>query len=555
MKRKVIPVLIGLLLIVLILAGAAGVFLFQRYSGSKEEADLNAYFGLNGSQEVAIVWNQELTEEKGLLQDERCYLKLDTVHEMLNERFYVDHNEKLLLYTLPEETVQIGIGEQTADGYTAAVEQNGDVWLALDYVKQYSDFNYALYTEPNRVVLTTNWDTLQSAELKKNTALRVRGGVKSEVLQNLEKGTKVTVLEEMENWDQVQTQDGYIGYVQKKHVTDPAEETPVKDTGYVEPDYTGNLRDHKIDLAWHQVTVESANSTFPGVMSGVTGVNVISPTWYSLYDNTGVVDGIASPSYVQQAHALGLEVWALIDDFTHREDNGVDPQEILSYTSKRTAIIEVLMSEADRCGFDGINVDFEKVTEDGSQDYIQFIRELSVACRQKGLVLSVDNYVPHNYNAHYKWAEQGVMADYVIIMGYDEHYNGSAPGSVASLGYVRDGIENTLKLVPREKVILGVPFYTRVWTETDEGVKSSALGIEEAKAWIEANHVDLYWQKELGQYYGELPLENGIKMVWMEDEESLKLKMNLARENDLAGVACWKLGLEDEEAWTAIGWD
>lgn len=397
MKRKVIPVLIGLLLIVLILAGAAGVFLFQRYSGSKEEADLNAYFGLNGSQEVAIIWNQELTEEKGLLQDERCYLRLDTVHEMLNERFYVDHNEKLLLYTLPEETVQIGIGEQTADGYTAAVEQNGDVWLALDYVKQYSNFNYALYTEPNRVVLTTNWDTLQSAELKKNTALRVRGGVKSEVLQNLEKGTKVTVLEEMENWDQVQTQDGYIGYVQKKHLTDPAEETPVKDTGYVEPDYTGNLRDHKIDLAWHQVTVESANSTFPGVMSGVTGVNVISPTWYSLYDNTGVVDGIASPSYVQQAHALGLEVWALIDDFTHREDNGVDPQEILSYTSKRTAIIEVLMSEADRCGFDGINVDFEKVTEDGSQDYIQFIRELSVACRQKGLVLSVDNYVPHNY--------------------------------------------------------------------------------------------------------------------------------------------------------------
>ena len=324
MKRKVIPVLIGLLLIVLILAGAAGVFLFQRYSGSKEEADLNAYFGLNGSQEVAIVWNQELAEEKGLLQDERCYLKLDTVHEMLNERFYVDHNEKLLLYTLPEETVQIGIGEQTADGYTAAVEQDGDVWLALDYVKQYSDFNYTLYTEPNRVVLTTNWDTLQSAELKKNTALRVRGGVKSEVLQNLEKGTKVTVLEEMENWDQVQTQDGYIGYVQKKHLTDPAEETPVKDTGYVEPDYTGNLRDHKIDLAWHQVTVESANSTFPGVMSGVTGVNVISPTWYSLYDNTGVVDGIASPSYVQQAHALGLEVWALIDDFTHREDNGVD---------------------------------------------------------------------------------------------------------------------------------------------------------------------------------------------------------------------------------------
>ena len=491
MKRKVIPVLIGLLLIVLILAGAAGVFLFQRYSGSKEEADLNVYFGLNGSQEVAIVWNQELTEEKGLLQDERCYLKLDTVHEMLNERFYVDHNVKLLLYTLPEETVQIGIGEQTADGYTAAVEQDGDVWLALDYVKQYSDFNYALYTEPNRVVLTTNWDTLQSAELKKNTALRVRGGVKSEVLQNLEKGTKVTVLEEMENWDQVQTQDGYIGYVQKKHLTDPAEETPVKDTGYV-----------------------------------------------------------------QQAHALGLEVWALIDDFTHREDNGVDPQEILSYTSKRTAIIEVLMSEADRCGFDGINVDFEKVTEDGSQDYIQFIRELSVACRQKGLVLSVDNYVPHNYNAHYKWAEQGVMADYVIIMGYDEHWGGSeVAGSVASLGYVTEGIERMTQEVPSEKVINAVPLYTRIWTTAEDGaVTSRAVGIQTAYDYMNKNQAAATWDNSVGQNYVEFETSDGTVQIWLEDEQSLEAKVNVMKEHNLGGIAAWKLGFDDgrKNIWGVI---
>ena len=420
----------------------------------------------------------------------------------------------------------------------------------------YSDFNYALYTEPNRVVLTTNWDTLQSAELKKNTALRVRGGVKSEVLQNLEKGTKVTVLEEMENWDQVQTQDGYIGYVQKKHLTDPAEETPVKDTGYVEPDYTGNLRDHKIDLAWHQVTVESANSTFPGVMSGVTGVNVISPTWYSLYDNTGVVDGIASPSYVQQAHALGLEVWALIDDFTHREDNGVDPQEILSYTSKRTAIIEVLMSEADRCGFDGINVDFEKVTEDGSQDYIQFIRELSVACRQKGLVLSVDNYVPHNYNAHYKWAEQGVMADYVIIMGYDEHWGGSeVAGSVASLGYVTEGIKRMTQEVPSEKVINAVPLYTRIWTTAEDGaVTSRAVGIQTAYDYMNKNQAAATWDNSVGQNYVEFETSDGTVQIWLEDEQSLEAKINVMKEHNLGGIAAWKLGFDDgrKNIWGVI---
>ena len=576
MKRKVIPVLIGLLLIVLILAGAAGVFLFQRYSGSKEEADLNAYFGLNGSQEVAIVWNQELTEEKGLLQDERCYLKLDTVHEMLNERFYVDHNEKLLLYTLPEETVQIGIGEQTADGYTAAVEQNGDVWLALDYVKQYSDFNYALYTEPNRVVLTTNWDTLQSAELKKNTALRVRGGVKSEVLQNLEKGTKVTVLEEMENWDQVQTQDGYIGYVQKKHLTDPAEETPVKDTGYVEPDYTGNLRDHKIDLAWHQVTVESANSTCPGVMSGVTGVNVISPTWFYLNDNNGNLANLASLDYVNYCHSQGVEVWALVSNL---ENKDADSAEVLTHTSKRQNLVNQIVSMAIQYNLDGINLDFESLNQSKVGDaYIEFVRELSIKCANNGIVLSIDNYVPTSYTAFYNRAEQANFADYVVIMGYDEHYAGGDAGSVSSIGWVKQGVADTLAEVPADQVILGMPFYTRVWqltkntsskdstdsednndtkdndntSDSDYDVSSKIYGMRAADALLADNGVTKTWDKESGQNYAEFASGDSTFKVWLEDASSTEERLKVMQDNKLAGASFWKLGFETSDVWNTI---
>ena len=412
MKKRIMPVLVAMGLIVLIVAAAGGVFLYQRYSYSKEEADVNAYFGLGSPEEMAVVLNDGLAEQKGLWKDGHCYLTLDAVHELLNGRFYADHNEKLLLYTLPDHTERIGFGESTSEGYTAAFEQDGNVWLALDYVKRYTDMEFTVYTEPNRAVITTSWQERQTAEVKKDTALRVRGGVKSEILAPLEKGAQVTVLEQMENWAKVQTQDGYIGYAELRRLTEPAAVIPEKNTGYTEPDYTGNVRDHKINLAWHQVTTEAANATLASYMSGVTGVNVISPTWYSLYDNEGILDGIASPEYVEQAHAMGLEVWALIDDFTHRADNGVDPQQVLSYTSKRTAIIDMLMIEADRCGFDGINVDFEKITDEGGEDYIQFIRELSVACRQKGLVLSVDNYVPRNFNAHYEWKEQGVMAEW-----------------------------------------------------------------------------------------------------------------------------------------------
>lgn len=556
MRRSLVPVLVAVALIFLILAVSAGIFLFQRYSYSDERADLNAYFGLDGAGSVAIVYENGIAEEKGILQDGRCYLDLDTVHAYLNDRFYVDFNEKLLLYTLPDEVVSIGLGEQTQDGYTAAFEQDGSAWIALDYVKKYSDFNFTLYTDPNRVVLETSWEEISTAQLKKDTAIRERGGVKSPILTTAAKGDRVTVLEELENWDRVITADGYIGYVEKKRLTQAETQTPQKDTGYTAPDYTGNGREHKINLAWHQVTSSAANSTFPGVVENVTGINVISPTWFFLYDNEGTVESIASREYVEEAHARGLEVWALVDDFTHSADNGVDTKEVLSYTSKRAKVIGTLMEEAQACGIDGINVDFEKVSQDAGQDYIQFIRELSVECRARGLVLSVDNYVPRNFNAHYEWKEQGVMADYVIIMGYDEHWaGGEEAGSVASLGYVEEGIAKMVEEVPAQKVINAVPLYTRIWTTSPEGaVSSRAVGIRAASDFLNQNGAVYAWDESTSQNYAQFDTPEGLCQVWLEDEQSLAAKVDVMKNYGLGGIAAWKLGFDEgrENIWSVI---
>ena len=556
MRRSLVPVLVAVALIFLILAVSAGIFLFQRYSYSDEQADLNAYFGLDGAGSVAIVYENGIAEEKGILQDGRCYLDLDTVHAYLNDRFYVDFNEKLLLYTLPDEVVSIGLGEQTQDGYTAAFEQDGSAWIALDYVKTYSDFNFTLYTDPNRVVLETSWEEISTAQLKKDTAIRERGGVKSPILTTAAKGDRVTVLEELENWDRVITADGYIGYVEKKRLTQAETQTPQKDTGYTASDYTGNMREHKINLAWHQVTSSAANSTFPGVVENVTGINVISPTWFFLYDNEGTVESIASREYVEEAHARGLEVWALVDDFTHSADNGVDTKEVLSYTSKRAKVIGTLMEEAQACGIDGINVDFEKVSQDAGQDYIQFIRELSVECRARGLVLSVDNYVPRNFNAHYEWKEQGVMADYVIIMGYDEHWaGGEEAGSVASLGYVEEGIAKMVEEVPAQKVINAVPLYTRIWTTSPEGaVSSRAVGIQAASDFLNQNGAVYAWDESTSQNYAQFDTPEGLCQVWLEDEQSLAAKVDVMKNYGLGGIAAWKLGFDEgrENIWSVI---
>ena len=549
--KKAIPVIIAVVLIFVIIAITFGMKVVDRFSYSEERMDLNEYFSLAADDEAALVLNNEIREEKGVVRDGRCYLSLETVHTYLNDRFYADYNENWLLYTTPDEIIYAQAGETGEDGYVPAYLEDGVMYVALDYVKKYTNFSYTLYTEPNRVVMTTVWDEHSVADIKRNTAVRYQGGIKSDILTEAAAGDKVTVLEKMETWSEVVTQDGFIGYVENKRLENERSETLIPVTDYVEPEYTSIHRDYKISLGWHQVTSEAANSTLSEVLEGVSGMNVISPTWFFLSDNDGNFASIGSSSYVQEAHDRGLEVWALVDNFTY----DVDTKAILSYTSKRQKLIEGLINEALSLGVDGINVDFEQVPGDAGEDYIEFLRELSIPCRANGLVLSVDNYVPRGYNSHYHWKEQGIVADYVIIMGYDEHYGGSQEvGSVASINYVEEGISTMVQYVPAEKVINAVPFYTRIWETTSEGVKSQAVGMTAAEDFLAQRGGEAVWDETTCQNYAQLEENGALFQVWLEDEESLQVKINVMKEYGIGGVAAWKLGYESghPEVWTVI---
>lgn len=398
--------------------------------------------------------------------------------------------------------------------------------------------------------MNNDWSEETKAVADSKGNVREKGGIKSPIITRVEKGSEVTVLETMEKWDKVRTVDGYIGYVEHKRLGGSRSETPV--SSFVAPVYKNISLDEPVCLAWHQVTKPEGNASFDNLIANTKGLNVISPTWYELTDNEGGFNSYADAAYVQKAHDMGLQVWALINNFS----NDVQTEVLLSKTSTRQKLIGKLMAEVEQYGLDGLNLDFEGIKKEAGVHYIQFIRELSVSCRKEGIVLSVDNYVPYAGNEFYNRKEQGIVADYVIVMGYDEHYAGGEPGSVASIGYVNDGISNTLKQVPKEKLINAIPLYTRVWTEEADGKTSSvALGIARAKEWAVENNVELFWQEELGQYYGELKTEEGTKKVWMEEERSIGLKMDLIRKYDLAGVACWKLGFEPAELWDEIRMD
>lgn len=574
-KKKGVVVLGIVLLIAIVAAGIAGFLLAKKYMPSREMADLQEYFEIEQSGEIPVILNEEIAGTKGIEKDGNVYFPLEMVKEFFNDRFYYDYNEDILIYTMPIELRCVAPGDT---GYTLydnfksgsktyekdygvpiLLKENDTIYVEadtflMDYI--YDIGNVQVIDEPERIVMQTI-DWLQNAEyaaVTKNTALRKLGGIKSPILRTLEEGETVVVKEVYENWLEVVTQDGFVGFVQSKRINRSEGEAWECAEAKETPEFTNLVRDKKINLAWHQSTSLEANAKITEVLAGTSGINVISPTWFALSDNNGNFTSLGEKWYVDTLHGMGIEVWGLISNF----EKDVDTAQVLCYTSKRQYLIRNLIEQSKALGLDGINLDFEQISVDYGEDYIQFVRELSVACRLNNLVLSVDNYVPTGYTAHYNRKEQGVFVDYVIIMGYDEHYSGSeTAGSVASIGFVKEGIEMTLQEVPVEKTINAIPFYTRIWKEisTSDGVvevSSEAAGMQRIENLLNQLNVEAGWNEECAQFYAEYELEGATYKIWLENEISIEEKMKLIQENNLAGVAEWKLGFQKNTVWDVI---
>lgn len=563
--KKMIPVIVAIVLIILIAAVGFGAKLLERYSYSKERADLTEYFGIQEDNDAAIILQDELIEEHAKIFDNRCYFDIATVHKYFNDRFYEDKTEGILVFTTPDSYLTTTIGDSAFVNYDAMFAETGGnmdyvisryegdvLYVAADFVQQYSNFTYELFTEPNHMQVYTEWGERPTSDITKDTQVRYQGGIKSDILTDVSEGDTVVILEEMENWTKVKTQDSFIGYVENKRLGRRMMEIMVPPTDYVEPVYESNTRDYKINLGWHVIGGVDGNVTLDSVVAQTKGLNVISPTWFRLTGNEGGFSSFASADYVEKAHGMGLEVWALVSN-VETESADVDMYELLSCTSSRWNLIRNLIATAQEYNLDGINIDFENISLDAGEPFIQFIRELSVPCREYGIVLSVDNYVPMGHTDHYDRAEQGVVADYVIIMGYDEHYAGSdEAGSVASINFVEKGIENTVAEVPAEKVINGIPFYTRIWKSGPEGLSSETVTMGMAQEFVENHSIAVRWDETTCQNYGEVQEGDTLYQVWLEDADSIRVKLNIMQNYDIAGVAEWRLGHESENVWDVI---
>lgn len=553
---RLAPVLVMLLLLIVVAGAGIITSMLKKYSPSDTRMSLADYYGQEAEGELVLILQDTILEERGKIADNTAYIPYQVVARDMGGRLYWDQESGQMLYTTPTQIQRIDpetsfyeAGDETfSRDYTIVKEMDGQYYIALDFLEEHMEIKGTLYENPDRAVIICNWGTVNTVAAREDTVIRYQGGIKSPILSDVQKGQEFILLEQLDNWSRVMSADGIDGYVENKALGAVQETEYVYDGPY-EENFTSLTRDYKINLAWHQVTSEAANQALEQVIQNVTGVNVISPTWFSVVSTEGAISSLASSDYVNQAHAKGMEVWGLIDNFNDQ----VSTLETLSSGSARAHIIEKLLEEAKRVGMDGINLDFEALTQEEAPHFLQFVRELSVACRNNKLVLSIDNPVPQ-YTAFYNRKEQGVLADYVIIMGYDEHTVGSEqPGSVASLPFVEEGIVQTLKEVPKEKVINGVPFYTRLWTQSNNGVVTSEVfGMDEADAYVQENGMDVYWNKDVSQNYAEAQIDNGVLKMWLEDEESLEEKLKLIEQYELAGVAAWKLGFERPDVWEII---
>lgn len=533
----------------------AAMFMIVRYTPTKEKMSGYEYFDIDkNTDRVLVMIDGESYPDTGINIDGRLYLPQEFIADNVNVGFYYDKESDAMLYSdtsyiyafkKNQNDYSDDTGKTYNMDYSVVRDVDGECYIAWDYVAEHTDCEYQYASEPDRLNVTLEREAKQCVTADKKAAVRYRGGIKSPVLEYVNKGDRLEYVDDIDEWIRVTTVSGYKGYVKKSEVSDTfeyvREEKADEEHNYI-------LKNEKITLAWFQVSGTAGNSSIDNNIAATSGINVIAPTWYSVTDESGNMSSYASSDFVSKMHQRGIDVWALASDF----DTNVDFAQLYSSKAARTNMVNKLVGEAKSYGFDGINLDYENVKSAYAKDYLQFVRELSVACERNGLVLSTDNYKPEAYNRCYNLKEQSRFVDYVIVMAYDEHYAGTDAGSVASLPFVKEAVEDTVALAGKEHVIVGVPFYTRIWTTTDGKTTSRAVGMQAAIDQLNSDGQVALWNDDCGQYVASYTVGSSTRQIWFEEEKSIEAKMQVIQQEETAGVACWKLGLEKSSVWSVI---
>ena len=370
----------------------------------------------------------------------------------------------------------------------------------------------------------------------------------SKTVDRVKKGDCVIVVSSDKGYSRIRTANGKLGYIKSNKLENEfTVREDMEETKQVEG---------KINLTWDYFSEYGSAPDRTGTT--IDGVNVVSPAFFYLDEDGKLQENVGSrgQAYIEWAHSNGYKVWPMISNANAAKESLEITSEIMNSYTKREALIESIVEKCVEYKLDGINVDFENMKAEDKDMYSRFIIELTPRLKEIGAVTSVDVTAPdggETWSMCFDRHVIGDVADYIIFMAYDQNgVSSTTPGTTAGYNWVSLSLNKFLQteVIDSDKIILAVPFYTRVWTTDQDGkiIGRSTVDMKDIDSIIPAG-VEKTWDDELKQNYVEYMDGNNKKQIWKEDLESLKAKVSLIKENNLAGVASWQKGMEIDEVW------
>ncbi|WP_066049380.1 glycosyl hydrolase family 18 protein [Robertmurraya korlensis] len=502
-------------------------------------------------------------EGNAIIDGESVYIALDFLKEHIDDTIFFDEKSNSIIITtsnkviqMPTESLTYFINEQPVDlQFAPLVDEKGTLFVALDPIIQFYPVTYQVLEQTNVVLIQKDGEALQNSVVtmedvhEEKLRLRTDATLRSPYVADVSSGEKVWIEDEKEEFYFVRRKDGVAGYISKDLIEKQQEETIAVE--YEKGAVNAPTFEGPINLTWEAVYTKNPDTS---MIPKMNGVNIVSPTWFELKDDTGSIGNLASLEYTKWAKDQGYQVWGL---FSNAFDPDLTHAAFKDYETRQKMIRE-LLHYSQLYELNGINIDIENVREEDGPLVTQFVREATPYFHEAGLIVSMDvTFIAEgNWSAFYEREKLAEIVDYLAIMAYDEHW-GSSPkaGSVASLPWVETNLQKLLEIIPNEKLILGIPLYTRLWEIKDSGeVSSKSKSMAQIKEWLTTNNLTPSYDADSGQNYAELyvPDQATTYKVWLEDEQSLTARTNLAIKYDLAGVASWSRYFADETAWTAL---
>jgi spore germination protein YaaH len=596
------------LLIIIILASICGLGYYFYYQFYMPNNDVVVAFQTDRTN-LVIEDKIIIAKNPPMIVDEEILLPIEIIREYIDKDIFWDDNLKKVTITTKNRVIRMKTDELEAfvnnnpvNLNIPAKENNGTVYIPIEFLSEFYGIDIRHEEENNVVILDPTSSMIQIAKpINSKAVIRTGRSIKEPIIReydflNIEENVEydphdensnstgtgenislissqdtnlissyidiqelddnvLRIFKEYDNWYKVRTKDGVIGYIEKKFVV--VEWIFIKNRFSLMESEVIPWKPEKgrINLVWEMMYSVRPNLQQIGK---IEGLDVISPTWFQVEDDQGNIINRSDATYVEWAHQNGYKIWALFsNDFQDIDATS----RFLNNTDARDNAIRQILTYASLYKLDGINIDFENIYKEDKDALTQFVREITPLLREQGLVVSIDVNIPggsDTWSKCYDHKALGEIVDYVMLMTYDQHWAGSpVAGSVAQLSWVENNLVKVLELVPREKLLLGLPFYIRLWQEeavagTVKVTNPSVLTMKGAREVVNKYDATVEWDEESGQFYAEYEKDGKTYKMWIEDENSINLKSSLVHKYKLAGTAAWKRSDASNEIWNVL---